>query len=257
MPSMNRNTNKVVIITPTYNEIENIEKLIESLQEQFKTIPHDMHILVVDDRSPDGTAAVVRQNQLRFSNLYLIEGKKDGLGAAYIRGMHYAIENLKADVVFEMDADFSHKPEDVPRLMSEIDAGEDFVIGSRYVPGGSIPDNWGPLRRFNSFFGNIAARYIAGIYNIRDCTAGFRAIRTSLLSRIDFKTLRVQGYAFQVALLHSAVLSGGRIKEIPVCFVDRKYGSSKLGLADVLEFIKNVWLLRLQRSFKQWKPRAR
>ena len=245
---MKENAKKVVIIVPTYNERDNIKALIEKLQTQFETMPHRMHILVVDDHSPDGTAAIVRQCQTRYPNLHLMGGKKDGLGAAYIRGMRHALENIQADVVFEMDADFSHKPEDVPRLMSEIDAGADFVIGSRYVKGGSIPGNWGLLRRLNSFFGNMAARYIAGIYQIQDCTAGFRAIRTSLLCRIDFKRLRVQGYAFQVALLHAAVSAGARIKEIPVSFIDRKYGDSKLGLSDIIEFIFNVWWLRLQSS---------
>jgi dolichol-phosphate mannosyltransferase len=243
---LKENAKKVVIIVPTYNERENIEALIEKLQIQFETMPHQMHILVVDDHSPDGTAAIVRQHQTRYFNLHLIEGKKDGLGAAYIRGMLHVLENLRADVVFEMDADFSHKPEDVPRLMSEIDAGADFVIGSRYVKGGSLPENWGLLRRLNSFFGNMAARYIAGLYKIRDCTAGFRAIRTSLLCRISFNHLRVQGYAFQVALLNAAVLAGARIKEIPVSFIDRKYGDSKLGFSDIIEFIFNVWWLRLQ-----------
>ncbi|HQA12400.1 MAG TPA: glycosyltransferase, partial [Zoogloea sp.] len=113
-------------------------------------------------------------------------------------------QELQADVVFEMDADFSHKPEDVPRLLAAIDEGADFVIGSRYVPGGTIPEEWGLYRRLNSRFGNIVARYLAGIYSVRDCTAGFRAIRTSILRRIDFDKLRVQGYAFQVALLHAA-----------------------------------------------------
>jgi len=207
-----------------------------------------MHILVVDDYSPDGTADVVRGMQAGADNLHLIEGRKSGLGSAYIRGMLHALNILRADVVFEMDADFSHKPEDVARLLSEIEAGADFVIGSRYVEGGSIPIEWSWLRRLNSMGGNIAARHIAGISQIRDCTAGFRAIRASLLRRIDFTGLRVQGYAFQVALLHAAVKEGGRIKEVPVDFIDRKHGESKLGVSDVIEFVVNVWWIRLQSS---------
>jgi len=242
------NAKKVVIIIPTYNESKNIRDLIEKLHVQFKQMAHDMHILVVDDHSPDGTAAIVRQRQAQHSNLHLIEGEKNGLGAAYIRGMRYAKKHLQADVVFEMDADFSHRPEDVPRLMAELDTGADFVIGSRYVAGGSIPSNWGLIRRLNSYFGNVAARYIAGVYRIKDCTAGFRAIRTSLLCSIDLEHMRVQGYAFQVALLHAVSLSGAKIKEIPVDFIDRKYGDSKLGLSDIVEFIINVWWLRLQSS---------
>jgi dolichol-phosphate mannosyltransferase len=248
MNMLNKCILKAVIIIPTYNERENIESIIEILQLQFERMAHEMHILVVDDNSPDGTADAVRALQRRYANLHMIEGKKAGLGIAYIRGMHHASECLGADVVFEMDADLSHRPEDVPRLMSEIDAGADFVIGSRYVKGGSVPKDWGLLRRLNSLGGNITARYIAGITKVRDCTAGFRAIRTSILRRIDLNSLRVQGYAFQVALLHAAVMENAIIKEVPVDFVDRKNGESKLGLGDIIEFVINVWWIRLQSS---------
>jgi dolichol-phosphate mannosyltransferase len=239
---------KTVIVVPTYNERDNIERLVVALSEQFVRMPHDMHILVVDDSSPDGTADVVRRLQPRYPNLHLIVGQKAGLGAAYVRGMTHALEDLGAEAVFEMDADFSHKPEDVPRLMVNIEHGADFVIGSRYVPGGTIPREWGAMRRANSLFGNIVARYVAGIYRIRDCTAGFRAIRGSLLRRIDFSRLRVQGYAFQVALLHAAIMHGAKVVEVPVDFVDRTHGTSKLGLRDIVEFIINAWWIRFQAS---------
>ncbi len=229
---------------PTYNERGNIEAMLGALQEQFTRMSHDMHVLVVDDNSPDGTAAVVRELQQRHSNIHLIMGQKAGLGVAYIRGMMHAIQQLHAEVVFQMDADFSHKPEDVPSLMAEIDRGADFVIGSRYVPGGSIPQEWGLLRKLNSWGGNFVARNVAGIPRVRDCTAGFRAIRTSLLSRIDLAKLRVEGYAFQVALLHAAVMKEARIVEVPVDFIDRTHGESKLGLRDILEFIANAWWIR-------------
>jgi dolichol-phosphate mannosyltransferase len=212
-------------------------------------MPHDMHVLVVDDHSPDGTAQVVRELQAQYPNVHLIEGEKAGLGVAYIRGMRHALQRLHAEVVFEMDADFSHKPEDVRRLMAEIDAGADFVIGSRYVPGGSIPEAWGLLRKLNSRVGNFVARYVTGIYLVRDCTAGFRAIRASLLRRINLENLRVQGYAFQVALLHAAVVERARIKEIPVDFTDRQQGESKLGLSDIIEFILNAWWIRFQSAW--------
>jgi len=239
---------KVVIILPTFNERENIKPIINALQDQFSRIQHDMQILVVDDSSPDGTANVVRDLQGRHENLYLLVGMKSGLGTAYIRGMQHAMSVLQADLVFEMDADFSHKPEDVVRLLAEIEAGADFVIGSRYVKGGSIPAEWSLLRRLNSRCGNIAARYIAGISKVMDCTAGFRAIRVSLLRRIEFDDLRVQGYAFQIALLHAAAKAGADIKEVPVDFIDRKYGESKLGTSDIIEFFINVWWIRLQNS---------
>lgn len=239
---------KVVIIVPTYNESENIAALLGALQEQFSRMSHDMNVLVVDDNSPDGTADIVRSLQAEQPNLKLIEGKKAGLGAAYKRGMQYAMDVLEADVVFEMDADFSHKPEDVPRLLAEIDRGADCVIGSRYVKGGSIPDNWGLMRKANSWGGNFVARWLAGIYRIRDCTAGFRAIRTSALRKVDLSTSTVQGYAFQVALLHALVSQGARTVEVPVDFPDRTRGQSKLGLSDIIEFITNAWWIRVRSS---------
>jgi len=239
---------KVVIIVPTYNERENIGRLIEALEAQFATIRHDMHILVVDDSSPDGTAEVVRSLMSTRSNLHLLVGTKVGLGAAYIRGMGHALRDLDTDAVFEMDADFSHKPEDVPRLLAALDGGADFVIGSRYVPGGSIPSEWGMVRRLNSRYGNIVARYIAGIYRVQDCTAGFRAIRASLLRQINLHNLRVQGYAFQVALLHEAVIRSAVIREVPVSFIDRTMGESKLGLRDIMEFLFNAWWIRVRNA---------
>ena len=237
---------KVVIILPTYNESGNIAALLTSLQSQFERLDHDMHVLVVDDNSPDGTAELVRQAMLKHANVHLITGEKAGLGAAYIRGMQHAIGELRADVVFEMDADFSHDPADVPRLLAVLESGADFVIGSRHVKGGSIPKEWSLWRKLNSAGGNWVARYIAGLYGIRDCTAGFRAIRASVLREIDFAALRVKGYAFQVALLHQAVSLGAEVKEVPVHFVDRKRGQSKLGLADITEFVLNAWWIRMR-----------
>lgn len=239
---------KIVVIIPTYNERDNIGLLIQALQTVFPSLPHDMHILVVDDSSPDGTAEAVRQARVRWSNVYLLTGAKQGLGAAYIRGMDHALTVLHADAVMEMDADLSHKPEDVPRLIAALDEGADLVIGSRYVPGGSIPAAWGLLRRLNSKWGNIFARYIAGMRRVRDCTAGFRAIRASLLRQIDLGALRVQGYAFQIALLHEAVMLDARIREVPVEFIDRARGATKLGLSDIVEFMVNAWWIRLERS---------
>ena len=239
---------KIVVILPTYNERENIVLMVQALQEQFRAIPHDMHILVVDDNSPDGTADAVRAEAPSWKNLHLITGTKQGLGAAYIRGMKHAIEQLKADAVMEMDADFSHKPEDVPRLIEGLDNGAEFVIGSRYVPGGKIPDDWSYLRRMNSKWGNIFARYVAGMYQVRDCTAGFRAIRASIITKIDPDTLKVKGYAFQISLLHEAILNHAKVREIPVEFVDRKRGETKLGLSDIVEFMLNAWWIRFERS---------
>ncbi len=239
---------KIVIILPTYNEEDNIRLLIPALWQQFAGLEHEMHVLVADDTSPDGTAAAVRELMGRYANLHLLTGEKQGLGNAYIRGMTYALTELRAEAVMEMDADFSHKPEDVPRLLAALDTGADFVIGSRYVPGGSIPENWGRLRQAISRWGNICARYLAGLYRVKDCTAGFRAIRSSLLRKIDFGSLGVQGYAFQIALLNQAIIQGAVMQEIPVDFIDRQRGVTKLGLADIIEFVINVWWIRFQAS---------
>ena len=236
---------KVYIILPTYNERANIGRMIDSLNEVFKSLAHDMNILVVDDNSPDGTQDIVREYQTYHSHLHLITGQKQGLGKAYIRGMEEALR-LGADAVFEMDSDFSHDPSDVPRLLACLEAGADFVIGSRYVPGGSIPGEWSFYRKLNSKFGNIVARYVAGISPVRDCTAGFRCIRAPLLKRLDLGSIRTQGYGFQVSLLHAAYISGARIQEIPVQFTDRVAGESKLGLKDIIEFIINAGAIRVR-----------
>lgn len=242
-------TVKIVVITPTYNERDNVARLVPALQSEFARVPrHEWHHLVVDDASPDGTADAVRELQPRCPGLHLLTGPRQGLGAAYVRGMRHAMDELGADVVYEMDADFSHRPADLPRLLREIECGADFVIGSRYVEGGSIPAQWGWHRKANSMVGNVVARYVAGIPQVRDCTAGFRAIRVSTLRAIALGELRVQGYAFQVALLHAAVTAGARVKEIPVDFVDRTRGESKLGLRDIVEFVVNAWWIRFTSS---------
>lgn len=239
---------KITVIIPTYNEKENISKLIPILQEKFKDIKEEMGILVVDDSSPDGTGDVVKDLQTKYKNVDLIIGTKTGLGAAYIRGMTYAIEKLGSDAIMEMDADFSHKPEDVALLVEQLGNGYDFVIGSRYVPGGSIPSNWSFIRRMNSKWGNIFARYVAGLVQVHDCTAGFRAIKTDILKKINLKHLRVKGYSFQMNLLRAAVDHGAKVKEVPVDFIDRTIGESKLELSDQIEFIFAAWIIRFEKS---------
>jgi dolichol-phosphate mannosyltransferase len=235
---------RIAIIIPTYNESKNIGLLIRELQRYFQVIAHEMHILVVDDNSPDGTSHIVRAIQNECANIHLLTGRRVGLGTAYIRGIRYALDEVGADVIFEMDADFSHKPEDILRLMAALEQGFDLVIGSRYVSGGRIPEQWGFLRRSISRWGNRVARHIMGLYPIHDCTAGFRAIRSWVLRSIDLSHIRVQGYAFQVALLREAVINGASVKEIPVEFVDRMHGESKLGFADIVEFVANACQIR-------------
>ena len=245
---------RVVVVMPTYNEAGNIGPMLQALLgPQGASAPlaprgHTCEVLVVDDHSPDGTAAAVREAQRHLPGVHLLEGERHGLGAAYVRGMAHALQALHADVVLQMDADFSHDPADVPRLLQALDAGADFAIGSRYVAGGGIAAQWGAHRRALSRWGNFFARHVAGLHAVRDCTAGFRAIRAALLREVDFRRIRVQGYAFQVALLHEAWLLGARVAEVPVQFVDRTVGQSKLGARDVLEFGLNVWWLRLRSS---------
>lgn len=236
----------VVIVIPTYNERKNITRLIPQIFSVSMPAVDQLDILVVDDMSPDGTGEAVQELTSTYPNVHLITGPKMGLGKAYIRGMTHVLNTFDADVIMEMDADFSHDPQDIPRLLSEIDGGAEFVIGSRYVKGGSIPSNWGFHRRLNSLLGNLVARYVTDMRKVQDTTAGFRAIKTSLLKQIDLINLRVQGYAFQIALLRQAVIRGATITEVPVDFVDRTEGESKLGPRDIIEFFINVWWIRLE-----------
>jgi dolichol-phosphate mannosyltransferase len=234
---------KVAIVVPTYNERGNIGALLEALLGQGAKSEHDLQIVVCDDASPDGTAELVSTARLRHPSVHLSTGEKLGLGAAYVRGMRVAMSELSADAVLQMDADFSHDPADIPRLLAALSGGADLVIGSRYVPGGRVPTDWSAIRRANSRWGNRVARYVVGLHPIRDCTSGFRLIRTSLLRRIALDRIRVQGYAFLVAFLFEAKLCGARITEIPITFADRARGVSKLGLRDIAEFVINaVWL---------------
>ena len=243
---------KIVVVLPTYKERENIGRLIPELLGQFKKIPqHDFQILVVDDNSPDGTGEKVRRLSKLQSNqdkIHLLAGKKRGLGAAYIRGFKYALNNLKADVAVEMDADFSHRPDELPKLIEQIDKGADFVIGSRYVKSGKVPKNWNFFRKANSRWGNRFARYIAGIDNVRDCTSGFRAIRRQVLEKIDLDKLKVRGYSFQMNLLYKAFVNGAKIKEVPINFQERTWGHTKIGPSDIVEFMWNSLKLRLEQG---------
>ncbi|MCK5123187.1 MAG: glycosyltransferase [Candidatus Pacebacteria bacterium] len=177
-----------------------------------------------------------------------MNGEKEGLGKAYIRGFNYAIKKLKADFVFEMDADFSHNPLDIPRFLEAVENGYDFVIGSRYTEGGSIPNNWGFVRKLNSKFGNIFARFIAGLCRVKDCTAGYRCISTKIIKKIDLENLNATGYSFQMNLLYEAIRIKAKVKEIPVDFIDREFGESKISFSDIKEFIINSFKLRLRKS---------
>ena len=235
------------IVLPTYNEQENIAKIIEVLEKTFAKIPAwQMEILVVDDSSPDGTGKIVEDLQKQHANLHLLTGSKKGLGEAYKRGFHYALEHLHPDYIFQMDADFRHNPDDIPHFLKAAENGNEFIIGSRYIPGGDIPD-WEFKRKIYSWLANVVARDIAGIKGINDCTSGYRCISAQFLKNLTLKNIKGDGYAFQLSLLHAAVKKHLKILEIPILFPSRKKGVSKLGKRDMVEFFLNAIKLRFKR----------
>ena len=238
---------KIVIVLPTYNEKENIGKIIASLEKISKKLTKwQMDILVVDDDSPDGTSEIVKKYQGQWKNLHLLKGHKKGLGEAYKRGFMHALRNLRPDYIFQMDADFQHNPNDIRYFLKAAEAGYDFIIGSRYVPGGDCP-NWEFKRKIYSWFANTVARIIAGIHKINDCTSGFRCISAKFLRNINFKKLLSNGFGFQLSLLHAAQKKKLKIIEIPIHFYARKKGISKLGKKDMVEFFINAMKLRFKR----------
>ena len=234
---------KVCFVIPTYNEALNVTPLLQRLCELYRD--DDTAFLIVDDESPDGTAQLVREFARGERRVYLLEGRRRGLGDAYVRGITHALETLGADVIVQMDADFSHDPADARRLLAHLEAGADVAIGSRYVAGGTVDARWSMGRRLLSRWGNRLARWIAGLAAVRDCTAGFKAIKAEMLKAAKVEQIRVQGYAFQVVLLHRLIHADARVVEEPVYFRDRARGQTKLGVRDLLEFFYNVWWLRL------------
>lgn len=239
---------RIVIIIPTYNERRNIVALVDALHTECAGLPDRIAVLVVDDHSPDGTGDVVRALQQTHPDVHLLQGRRVGLGDAYVRGIRHAMDVLDADVVVQMDADFSHQPKDVPRLIAALASGAEIAIGSRYVKGGRVPYQWGITRRMNSFFGNLLARQLLDLHAVRDCTAGFRAIRVPVMRRIRLDELRVKGFAVLVAMLYEARALGANIREVPVTYIERTHGSSKLGISDIVEFVFNALRLRLRRA---------
>lgn len=238
---------KTTIVLPTYNEKENIEDFLKTLLEEINlTNDFNINILVVDDYSPDGTADIVKKVMGNNPKVNLLLNNTRGLGKAYIAGFRYAIENFSPDILIEMDSDFSHDVKKVKELLVKISEGFDFAIGSRYVKGGSIPSDWALIRKLNSKYGNIFARIIAGLYSIKDCTSGFRAIKTDILKQIDLDKLNANGYSFQMNILFECTQKGAKVAEIPIDFIDRTKGKSKLGLYDILEFMVNSFILRLR-----------
>lgn len=221
---------KIVVIPATYNEKGNIERLITILEEEiFPTIKnHEMSILVADDNSPDGTGEEVKKLMKKWKNLHISQGQRLGLGAAYIRGMNYAVKKLGADVMFEIDADLQHDPHKIPQFLKKIDEGYDMVVGNRYSDGGSIPNNWPLPRKIFSIVANLFVRTVFTKFSVHDWTGGYRALRKEVFLKEKDKLTNYKGYIFQISFLHKAVRDGFKIGEVPFRMVDRTLGSSKI-----------------------------
>jgi len=231
---------KTLIIIPTYNELENLPSL---LKEIFSYAPAT-DILIVDDHSPDGTGELAEKMSAEDARVHVLHRSgKLGLGTAYIAGFTYALAH-GYEGVFEMDADFSHDPRYLPDFLTKIEQA-DLVIGSRYIPGGSTP-NWSLLRRFISGGGNVFARTVLGL-KVRDCTAGYRCYRREVLESVAFETIRSQGYGFQVEMAYRVERQGFQIVEIPIVFMDRRVGKSKMSHAIFVEGFVNVIRARFAR----------
>jgi dolichol-phosphate mannosyltransferase len=229
------------VILPTYNEAENLERIVNAVLQQLRD---SGRVLVVDDNSPDGTGAIA--DRLADSNesvSVLHRPRKEGLGPAYLAGFHVALD-AGAQRIVEMDADFSHDPAYLPKLIGTAEH-YDLVIGSRYVPGGGVTE-WGPVRRFISRGGSSYARVALGL-PIRDLTGGFKCFRREVLEMIDLDTIQSRGYAFQVETTYRAIRSGFRVVEIPIVFRDRADGTSKMSRSIVAEAMWRVPAMRFRR----------
>jgi dolichol-phosphate mannosyltransferase len=228
---------RAVVCLPTYNERENLEPMLRALADK------GVRVLVIDDDSPDGTGELADRlaGELGFVDV-LHREKKDGLGPAYLAGFKRALAS-DAELVLEMDCDFSHDPNDVPRLIQAVGDGADVALGSRYVPGGGTR-NWGLLRRLISAGGSLYARIILGV-KVRDLTGGFKCYRRAVLETIDLDAVDSKGYAFQIETTYRTLRKGFTVAEVPITFVDREVGGSKMSKAIVVEAVWKVPLLRL------------
>ncbi len=239
MLKLENKVSDTVIIIPTYNEIENVERMGRTIMAFEK----DFHILFVDDNSPDGTAEKIEDLQIEFPNRIHLEKRKGklGLGTAYIHGFKVAIHK-KYEYIFEMDCDFSHDPNDLMRLYNSCVEGADLSIGSRYCKGGKVK-NW-PLKRIlMSYFASVYVRLILFL-SIKDTTAGFKCYRRKVLETINLDAVNFKGYAFQICMKYAAVKHGFKITEVPITFVDRLYGISKMSSGIFKEAFFGVWKMR-------------
>ena len=233
------------VILPTYNEVENVTQVIPAVFQQAAKISgsHELHVLVVDDDSPDGTHAAVKKLQRQYKNLHVIGGMKRGLGDAYKRGIKYALKHLSPDVIIQMDADGQHDPEKLPQFIALSNSGISLVIGSRLAPGGETPD-FSLWRKFLSHFGNWLIRSLGGVRKIHDCTSGYRCIKADVVKKCDLTRLSTRGYSFQSSLLSELLRNNATFIEIPILFKPRMHGISKLAFRDQLEFLLNIVKIR-------------
>jgi len=237
-----------LVIIPTYNEKENIENIIRAVF----NLPEMFHILIIEDGSPDGTAAIVKQLQREFSKqLFMVERKgKLGLGTAYIAGFKWALEH-QYDYIFEMDADFSHNPTDLPKLYRACsEQGADVAIGSRYVSGVNVV-NWPIGRVLMSYFASKYVRFVLGM-KISDTTAGFKCYRANVLKKIDLDKIKFKGYAFQVEMKFTAYKCGFDLVEVPIIFINRELGTSKMSGGIFSEAFLGVIQLKINSWFKKY-----
>jgi dolichol-phosphate mannosyltransferase len=229
-----------MICLPTYNERDNLEPMVRALGEQLDT--ERDHVLVIDDNSPDGTGAVADDLAAELPWVDVLHRpQKQGIGPAYVAGFRYALE-AGAALVVEIDCDFSHDPTDVPRLIASCEAGTDVTLGSRWVAGGGTV-NWGSGRKLISRGGSLYARTLLGV-DIRDLTGGFKCFRREALDAIDLDAIAAKGYGFQIETTYRVLRKGFSVAEIPITFVDRRVGESKMGGSIVIEAMLQVPLLR-------------
>jgi len=244
--------NDGVVIIPTYNEKENIESIIKAVF----SLPKDFHILIIDDGSPDGTASIVKNLQSEFTNrLHIIEREgKQGLGTAYITGFKWALKN-GYEYIFEMDADFSHNPQDLLKLHKACsEEGADLSIGSRYVTGVNVV-NWPIGRVLMSYFASIYVQIVTGM-KIADTTAGFKCYRREVLETIHLDNIKFKGYAFQIEMKYTTYKCGFNIKEVPIIFINRVLGVSKMNGGIFGEAIFGVIRLKLRSLFKEYPQKG-
>ncbi|HEX6835502.1 MAG TPA: polyprenol monophosphomannose synthase [Polyangia bacterium] len=229
----------VLVIVPTYNERDNLPAIVAAVHEHLA----DADVLVVDDNSPDGTGAVADEIAARDKQVHVLHrAGKQGLGTAYVAGFKWALAR-DYQFLFEMDCDFSHDPKYLPIMLARARSGADLVLGSRYVAGGGTV-NWGPMRKFISRGGSFYARTILGI-DVRDVTGGFKCFRRATLEALDLDSVSAQGYGFQIEMTYRAIKHGLRVEEVPIVFVDRRVGQSKMSKKIFLEALTLVWKLRL------------